>query len=706
MRVRITRENKKPTQSPPHTQLDLGFNMKLTSTHRFGRLFFRRQGFGKHRLIPGILIGCLWQVPGISQAAFGVQVGAFASNNNATRLADRLKLAGYSATTFSSEKYPNELMLVVVGPYFNSTNAGVVRAQMASNGWNGFVCNYPAADSSNPDEFENTSGIHSNAGKETNQNTDGMHAQVSLDAASSNTAMPVSGTTHRIATNGTETLLSDALAQAPSTEEEMVIIKAAGSTEGKGILVIDPGDQDTISIEGTTIETDDEITPTNEGVQAIEAVPQDQQPWKNAFRYSTDRFTFGLDEARLEYGSLYKSDTTVDTSNYGHLVASAKWQPNPRWETQLSPRGDWYYQTGDPDVNEVKWDYGESFVRFRGDNYRVTAGTQKVIWGRIDELPPTDRISRIDFGRGVLDTLAERRRAMPVARFEGFHGSYKLDAVWIPDFRKAFLPDKDSVWYPVNRTNGTILGFKSDPVLQQLVKNGSISENAPSGDGGFGVRLSNTAERFDYALTIQHARQSLPYWQLNPQVRAALLAGATPDSAIASSSGATFQAKYPRTWVLGGDMGFEALDATWRFEAAWISDTPATRSDLEYDTVNSTNWAAGVQFYPGDTDVRVNLQFVGINLLDAPSLLDRKNIYNFNGSIFDEFGNNRWRANTRFFIGLDQKDVYINPEITFIGWEPQEIYLAWHYFSGNNDQTIGGFWEDSSLVTLGWRARF
>ena len=294
---------------------------------------------------------------------------------------------------------------------------------------------------------------------------------------------------------------------------------------------------------------------------------------------------------------------------------------------------------------------------------------------------------------------------MPVVRFEGFHEEYKLDAVWLPDFRKAFLPDKDSVWYPINRENGTILGFKSNPVLNTFVREGSISENAPSDHGNFGLRLSKTGARIDYAITVQHARQSTPYWQLNPTVRKSYLAGNDPVTAINSSNDATFRARYPRTWVLGGDFGFEALSATWRFEAAWISNTPVTRNNLEYDTVNSINWAAGVQFYPGDRDVRVNLQLAAINLIDSPSVLDRKNIYNFNGSIFDEFGNNRWRANTRFFIGLDKKDIYINPEIAFIAWEPQEIYLAWHYFSGD-EETLGGYWEDSSLVTVGWRTRF
>ena len=489
--------------------------------------------------------------------------------------------------------------------------------------------------------------------------------------------------------------------------DEVLIIEETPTGNEQDILIIEEDNSGPIIVEQPTNGSVDD--PANDiGIdpqQAEMSSTDSTTSWTDHLRYKQDNFSLGVDKAWLEYGNFYGSQSSVDTSNYGHLALSAEWNPTSAWETRLAARVDWYKETGEPGTNEVELDYGDSFVRYRGESYRVTAGTQKVIWGRIDELPPTDRISRADISRGVLDPLADRRRAMPVLRFEGFQDGYKLDALWLPDFRKAALPEQDSIWYPINQTKGTIQGFESTPLQSTLVQLGSISDSAPDGDGGFGLRLSNTGQQFDYAVTVQRVRQSTPYWELNPTVRNSLLAGDDPVSAIDSSSEATFQGQYPRTWVAGGDFGFEAMSATWRFEAAWISDTPVTRSKLLYDTVNSINWAAGAQFYPGDSDVRVNLQFAAVNLIDASNVLDRTDIYNFNGSIFSKFANNRWQSNTRFFIDLDENGVYFNPEISFIGWEPQEIYAAWHYFSGD-EQTIGGFWKDNSLLTLGWRARF
>ena len=367
----------------------------------------------------------------------------------------------------------------------------------------------------------------------------------------------------------------------PAPNGEVLIVDETPAGGEQEILIIEEAGPGPIILDEPTIEIIEEpaedITTKKQAADMSSTDPATQEV---KFRHSQSDFSIGLDKAWLEYGNLYRSQSTADSSNYGHLSLSADWNPNPAWEMRLGARIDWYGQTGDLDFNEVKLDYTDSFLRYRGENYRLTAGTQKVIWGRIDELPPTDRISRADISRGVLDSLTERRRAMPVVRFEGFQENYKLDAIWLPDFRKAALPEQDSVWYPINQNNGTILGLESTPLLSTFVQLGSISDSAPDGDGGFGLRLSNTGQQLDYAVTVQRARQSTPYFEFNPAVREAFLAGADPASAIASSSDATFQAQYPRTWVAGGDFGFEAMSATWRFEAAWISDTPVTRSNL------------------------------------------------------------------------------------------------------------------------------
>lgn len=398
-----------------------------------------------------------------------------------------------------------------------------------------------------------------------------------------------------------------------------------------------------------------------------------------------DDFDLAISDARIEYAHQGDSASRVDHLLYGKLAVAANWQPDPAWEVQLAVRADAFDEDGDPGFTTVRGDYGDSYVRYRGDNLRLTLGSQTVIWGRLDELPIADRVSTTDLTRFVLDDLGDRRRSNPVLRAETFVAGGKLDLVWLAEFRPAELPDQDSIWYPIDRQSGRILGFESGNIPEVVVRNAVIDDDGPNGDGGFGARYTRTHSFADVGVTVARSRHSTPYFR--------------------TAGGGRLEAVYPRSWFYGVDAAIDAMGATWRAELGYSSDQPVTRRDLGFDTVAAVQWGGGVEFHPGDGDTRVNLQLVGTNLVDAPSILDRTEVYNLNGEIERPFDRDRWRAKLRFFIGLDEKDLYFNPEVAFLGWEPHELYLALHYFDGA-ENTLGGFHEDHSSVNLGWRAKF
>lgn len=420
----------------------------------------------------------------------------------------------------------------------------------------------------------------------------------------------------------------------------------------------------------------------------------------------TPRFSVGVDDVRVEAGLLTASSQEADSSNYLHGSVYGRWQSGGAWEARATARLFAWQQSGDPDFSRAELDYGETWLRYRDERFRVTAGAQTVLWGRVDELPPTDRLSVHDVTRFALDDLSDRRRAVPALRVERFMGNFKADLFWVPRFRAAELPHRDSIWYPVNRQRGALLGIEPNPVLAALVAGGSIHDRE-SGEGGVGLRLSHAGQGVDYAFTLQQARHSLPYFELNPAVRAALLADPTdPAAAIAAGAGAaTFTGRHPRTTVVGGDIGLVSGAVTWRLEAAWLSDVPVTTRDLRMETVAAVDWAAGVEFYPGDADTRANLQLTARHLLDAPAVLDRTDIYALGGELETVFASYRWRGRLRFSLGLDERDVYVNPELAYIAREPHEFYFAGHFLGGAAN-TAGGFYRDNDLLTVGWRARY
>ncbi len=456
----------------------------------------------------------------------------------------------------------------------------------------------------------------------------------------------------------------------------------AASSEDEEIAIEEDGGEAPAIEEGGDAGTDGELV-IDEGEAADEApvaeAEEEAPPIAGA-----GGWRFGLDDVRVEYGQQLRSDSRAERLLYGKLAVALDGNLTPNWELKLSGRVDGYDQSGAADWSELRFDYGDSYLRYRGDGFRLTVGAGTVIWGRMDELPLSDRVSTADLTRFILDDLADRRRAAPLVRLETDLGEGRLDLVWLPDFRPAELPDPDSIWYPVDRARGRVLGVSPADLPPAAVQAATLDEHEPDGDGGFGLRYTASPFFGDIGLTIAHSRRSIPYYRL---------------------AGGTLRTEYPRSWAFGADTAIDAAGITWRAELVYSSDNPVTRRGGAYTTTEAVDWGLGMEMHPGDGDTRINLQLIGSNLVDPPAIIDRTQAYSFNGKIDVPFDRARWRASLDFYVGLDKRDLYLNPELTFLGWEPHELYLSAHFFSGDDD-TLGGFHKEHDSINLGWRARF
>lgn len=409
-----------------------------------------------------------------------------------------------------------------------------------------------------------------------------------------------------------------------------------------------------------------------------------------------------IERALLETGALTADERPVDSNNHLQLIAGVSRAFDNGFELRLTGRIDGRYQEGAGyGDSSLKADYGESWVRYRADDWRLTAGAQKVVWGRADEISPTDRLSTPDLTRLMLDPRQARRRANPALRFEWFAQEWSLDLVWLPLFREAELPDTESLWHPVDKRRGRIVGLPEDGVLSALVRAGQFNYDAPE-DGGGGIRFRRFGQNLDYAFTLQRSRNPMPYFQLDETTREYLLTG---DDVPALTGPVIFNSVYPRSWVAGGDFSLAAGAWTFRFEGTWSSDLPVTRENLAYDTVDAWNWVMGAEVFPGDRNFRVTLQLAGNRLGDADDILDRESPLSFNGELEAPFSQNRWRGSLRFNLGLDRSDVYLNPQLIWTDWEPYEFYIGAHFFGGD-EVTVGGFYDEQDMVVIGWRGRF
>lgn len=406
---------------------------------------------------------------------------------------------------------------------------------------------------------------------------------------------------------------------------------------------------------------------------------------KTATRGFQPVFKAGVDDLLLETGGL---PDAPEADSYSTLRTSAYllWQPAREWEFRAGARMDGMSQNGgSAGHRELLADYGDTFVRYRSGDTRLTLGAQTVIWGRADEIPLADRVSRADLTRFVLDDLPDRRRAQLATRWEQALGDYKLDAVWLPLFRSAQMPDIESVWSPINRITGNVLGIAPSPALAALVSAARIDEDE-HGSGGGALRLTKTGAPFDFGVTLARTRQSLPYYRVD-----------VPNTSLT--------AVHPFNTFAGADLELVRGGLTWRMELGYTGDVPVTLPTTTTATTHSLDWIGALEFFPGGKDTRINLQLVAHALQTDKSILELKEYYGANGEVETTFGQGRWKAGVRFMTGFNVHDVYINPRLSYVGWEPHELYLAAHYFDGEA-RTLGGFHQDHSMITLGLRTRF
>lgn len=408
----------------------------------------------------------------------------------------------------------------------------------------------------------------------------------------------------------------------------------------------------------------------------------------------SDGWQLNIDRWLLENGALDSVEGTGGNSHLQGVVTIDSGRFKERWSMRLGARVDGQLQYANlPDYDVLEFDYDESWVRFHGNSWQVTAGAQRIIWGRTDELSPTDRLSTRDFTRLSLDPLEYRRRANPALRLEWFGDNQKLDLVVLPSFRESELPDSDSIWFPIDSDSGAVAGLPLPRELQPALVGAQLRNEISTGAGA-AIRYSKSLESWDYALTVQRVNNPDPYFSL-----------ASPPTL---DRPAQLDTIYPRTWVLGGDFALDRGRYTLRGELAYLSDSPYTdATDLNVRFGEELSWALGADIFPGDGDLRVTAQLTGKHLFSTENAIDFQDIVTLVGDIESPFqaAGFPWRYRLRYSVRLDESATYLNPELVFIALEPSEIYLGLHFFEGDYG-TAEGFYENRDMIVIGWRGRF
>jgi hypothetical protein len=179
-------------------------------------------------------------------------------------------------------------------------------------------------------------------------------------------------------------------------------------------------------------------------------------------------------------------------------------------------------------VTDVVAEPQELNVTFRAKRLDVTAGLGRVVWGRLDELQPTDVVNPLDLSRFFFEGRSEARLSVPLARAVLYaRSNVSVEGVYVPFFRRGRFDRLDEPSSPFNIAPAVPFTDRTP------------ARTAANGQGG--ARVNLTTGRVDWSVSAYRGFRTFGMYS--------------------ASSAFSIDRIYPRFTMVGGD--FEAVAGAW-----------------------------------------------------------------------------------------------------------------------------------------------
>jgi predicted RND superfamily exporter protein len=232
-------------------------------------------------------------------------------------------------------------------------------------------------------------------------------------------------------------------------------------------------------------------------------------------------------------------------------------------------------------------------VDYKGGRFDVLAGFTRVVWGRLDELQPTDVINPLDVSRFFFEGRSEARLPVALVRARGhLSENASIEGVYVPFFRRGRFDQLDEATSPFNieasfaaSPPACLAGsLACPPSIPFRVFRAEPANTFRNGQGG--ARLNATSGRVDWSVSA--------YRGIEPFGLGAIVVP-SPFSAFVP-----VEIVYPRFTMVGGD--FETVRGQWgvRGEIAAFVDDNFQDPTLRVSKGQAVDAGVGVDRRAGD----------------------------------------------------------------------------------------------------------
>jgi predicted RND superfamily exporter protein len=199
----------------------------------------------------------------------------------------------------------------------------------------------------------------------------------------------------------------------------------------------------------------------------------------------------------------------------------------------------------------------EAVAEVRFGRLDVYAGYGRIVWGRLDELQPTDVINPLDVSRFFFEGRNEARLPVAVVRTRYYLADdTTVEAVYVPVFRRGRFDQLDEATSPFNIApdlNAAVCLAIGCPPVALAIEEREPAVRWRNAQGG--VRFGSTIGRLDWSVSAYRGFEAFPFVSF-------------------SHDGRAIVASFPRFTMAGAD--FETVAGEWGIRgelAAFLRDT-------------------------------------------------------------------------------------------------------------------------------------
>jgi hypothetical protein len=217
---------------------------------------------------------------------------------------------------------------------------------------------------------------------------------------------------------------------------------------------------------------------------------------------------------------------------------------------------------------DVFLDFDEAFVELFFQSFELRLGKQKVSWGQLDEVQPTDNLNPEDVSEFFFRPELERKIGVPALRLTGYQGPWTGDLVWAPAYTAYRFPNRDDRWFPplleVPRVVDTPLGAL--PVTTRYPDVDPPPFTLASSD--VGLRVTRFVRGAEVSASVFHGFDKQETF--GAQGEASVVPTGDPAAPAAPSVDVAIAPTLHRITVVGADLAVPVWMLALRAEIGWI----------------------------------------------------------------------------------------------------------------------------------------